>query len=87
MGLELASGRRPHAVIMDINLPGMNGFEALTKLRGQPATADIPVIALTASASDRERQRGLKAGFFRYLTKPVKVDEFIEALAEILSKS
>jgi PAS domain S-box-containing protein len=87
MGLELAFGRRPHAVIMDINLPGIDGFEALTRLRDQPVTAHIPVIALTASASERERQRGLKAGFFRYLTKPVKVDEFIEALSEILSKS
>jgi PAS domain S-box-containing protein len=87
MGIELAFCRRPHAVIMDINLPGIDGFEALTRLREQPATAHIPVIALTASASERERQRGLKAGFFRYLTKPVKVDEFIDALAEILSKS
>jgi PAS domain S-box-containing protein len=86
MGIQLARSRRPDVVIMDINLPGMSGFEALGILRGEPATADIPVIALTAAASERDRQRGLLAGFFRYLTKPVKVGELVSALEALLAR-
>jgi CheY-like chemotaxis protein len=70
---------------MDINLPGMDGFEALHALRAHAATAPIPVIALTAAASPRDRQRGIEAGFFRYLTKPVKVDELMTALDLVLA--
>jgi CheY-like chemotaxis protein len=85
MGIELARGRRPEVVIMDINLPGMSGVDALHALRAIPETKGIPVIALTAAASERDKQRGLQAGFYRYLTKPVKVDEFVAALEEILA--
>lgn len=60
---------------MDINLPGMSGIDALRVLREWPETREIPVIALTAAASERDRQRGERAGFYRYLTKPVKVAE------------
>jgi PAS domain S-box-containing protein len=87
MGVELALSRKPDAVIMDINLPGMDGFEALAVLRADPATAPIPVLALTASASERERERGLRAGFRYYLTKPVNVDEFVEALSAVLGQT
>jgi CheY-like chemotaxis protein len=69
---------------MDINLPGMSGLEALQVLRRDQATKDIPVIALTAAASERDRQRGMQAGFFRYLTKPVKVDELVAGLEALL---
>jgi signal transduction histidine kinase/ActR/RegA family two-component response regulator len=86
MGIELARGRRPDVVIMDINLPGISGFEALRVLREDPSTKDIPVIALTAAAGERERQRGLQAGFYRYLTKPVKVDELIGALEALFAQ-
>jgi PAS domain S-box-containing protein len=86
MGIELARGRRPDVVIMDINLPGISGFEALRVLREDPSTRDIPVIALTAAAAERERQRGLQAGFYRYLTKPVKVDELIAALESLFAQ-
>ncbi len=86
LGVEVARTRRPWAVIMDINLPGMSGIDALTALRGHPETATVPVIALTAAASERDKSRGEQAGFFRYLTKPVKVDEFIEALETLLQK-
>jgi CheY-like chemotaxis protein len=65
---------------MDINLPGISGLEALTILRGDPATANIPVIALSANAMPRDIAKGLQAGFFRYLTKPIKVDEFVDTL-------
>jgi PAS domain S-box-containing protein len=84
MGVELARARRPEVVIMDINLPGMSGFDALRVLREWPETKEIPVIALTAAASDRDKQRGLAAGFYKYLTKPVKVDELLEALEGLL---
>jgi CheY-like chemotaxis protein len=70
---------------MDINLPGMSGLDALQALRAHEETRDIPVIALTAAASDRDRKRGQEAGFFRYLTKPVKVDEFEAALQALLN--
>ena len=65
---------------MDINLPGINGFEALKILRSDPATAHIPVIAISANAMPRDIEKGLEAGFFRYITKPIKVNEFMEAL-------
>jgi PAS domain S-box-containing protein len=84
MGIELAIQRRPDVVIMDINLPGMSGVEAVERMRAEPATATVPVIALTAAASDRDRQRGLRAGFYRYLTKPVRVDELLQALEGLL---
>ena len=85
LGIELARARRPSVVVMDINLPGMSGLEALRELSRLPETKDIPVIALTAAASDRDKQRGVQAGFFRYLTKPVKVDEFVAALEAALT--
>ena len=85
MGVELARGRHPEIIIMDINLPGMSGIDALRALRAAPETKDIPVLALTAAASERDRQRGMQMGFYRYLTKPLKVDEFVEALEALLA--
>ena len=84
IGVELALSERPALVIMDINLPGMSGLDALAELKRHPETRDIPVIALTAAASPRDRQRGEQAGFHRYLTKPIKVDELEAVLQEIL---
>ncbi len=84
VGVELAKSRRPDAIIMDINLPGMSGLDALRALRALPETKGIPVIALTAAASERDRKSGIEAGFYQYLTKPVKVDEFVAALEAIL---
>ena len=83
MGVQLARARLPDVILMDINLPGMSGFDALKILKDWSETRAIPVIALTAAASERDRQRGERAGFFRYLTKPVKVDE-LEAALELL---
>jgi CheY-like chemotaxis protein len=65
---------------MDINLPDMTGLEALAILQDDPSTARIPVIALTANAMPRDIKQGLKAGFLRYLTKPIKLGEFMAAL-------
>ena len=85
MGVELARERRPEVIIMDINLPGMSGLDALHALRAASETREIPVIALTAAASERDKQRGKQAGFYRYLTKPVNVDEFVSALEGLLA--
>jgi CheY-like chemotaxis protein len=85
MGVEIARSARPAVIIMDINLPGMSGLDALRVLRATPETREIPVIALTAAASERDRKRGEEAGFYRYLTKPIKVDQLETALEGILS--
>jgi CheY-like chemotaxis protein len=79
-GVEIARASRPDVILMDINLPGISGVEALRILALDPATARIPVIALSANAAPRDIARGLEAGFFRYLTKPIKVPEFMETL-------
>lgn len=79
-GVELARSCRPDVILMDINLPGISGTEALKILREDSATAHIPVLALSANAMPRDIERGLNAGFFRYLTKPIKVGEFMDAL-------
>ena len=86
MGIEIARTRVPDAIIMDINLPGMSGIDALQVLHRDEATKGVPIIALTAAASERDKQRGLQAGFFRYLTKPVKLDELVAVLEELLTR-
>jgi len=80
VGIELARTHQPEVILMDINLPGISGIEALKILREDPATAHIPVVALSANAMPRDVDKGLQAGFFRYLTKPIKVAEFMETL-------
>jgi CheY-like chemotaxis protein len=70
----------PEVILMDINLPGINGVAALKILAADAATSHIPVIAISANAMPRDIERGLEAGFFRYLTKPIKVDELMEVL-------
>jgi signal transduction histidine kinase/AmiR/NasT family two-component response regulator len=79
-GIELAHSAQPEIILMDINLPGISGITALRILAGDPATAQIPVIALSANAMPRDVEKGLAAGFFRYLTKPIKIDEFMATL-------
>jgi PAS domain S-box-containing protein len=80
LGIELARAARPDVILMDINLPGMSGIKAMQILRADTATAHIPVVALSANAIPRDIERGLEAGFFRYLTKPIKVTEFLDTL-------
>jgi PAS domain S-box-containing protein len=84
LGIELARAHRPDVILMDINLPGISGIEALKILREDPETAHIPVVALSANAMPRDIEKGLQAGFFRYLTKPIKVNEFMETLGVAL---
>jgi PAS domain S-box-containing protein len=80
LGVELARDSRPDVILMDINLPGISGIEALKVLREDPATSHIPIVALSPNAMPRDIKKGLKAGFFHYLTKPIKVNEFMGAL-------
>ena len=84
-GIELARSAGPDVILMDINLPGLSGLTALGILAGDPATARIPVVAVSANAMPRDIEKGLAAGFFRYLTKPIKLAEFERALDAALA--
>ncbi len=79
-GIEMARGSLPDVILMDINLPDISGFEVREILRADPSTAHIPIIAISANAMPLDIDRGLQAGFFRYLTKPIRVLEFMEAI-------
>jgi PAS domain S-box-containing protein len=79
-GIEVARNQQPDVILMDINLPGISGLRALKILAKDPLTAHIPVIALSANAMPRDIEKGLEAGFFRYLTKPIRVNQFLETL-------
>jgi signal transduction histidine kinase/AmiR/NasT family two-component response regulator len=80
LGIEFARAYQPEVILMDINLPGISGISAMKILRADPATAHIPIIALSANAVPRDIEKALEAGFFNYLTKPIKVNEFMTAL-------
>ena len=80
LGIALARAYLPELILMDINLPGISGIEAMKILRADPLTAHIPIMALSANALPRDIAKGLEAGFFDYLTKPIKVDQFMDAL-------
>jgi PAS domain S-box-containing protein len=80
LGIALARAHLPEVILMDINLPGLSGSQALKILHEDPVTAHIPVLAISANAMPRDIKKGLEAGFFRYLTKPIKVNEFMQAL-------
>ncbi|MET3130698.1 PAS domain S-box-containing protein [Oxalobacteraceae bacterium GrIS 1.11] len=80
MGIQLARTYLPDVILMDINLPGISGYEALKILNDNPLTAHIPVMALSANAVPRDIKNGIEAGFYRYLTKPINVAEFMDAL-------
>jgi CheY-like chemotaxis protein len=79
-GIALAREHQPDVILLDINLPGINGLQALKILQEDEGTRHIPVLALSANAMPRDIERGLAAGFFRYLTKPIRVPEFMDAL-------
>jgi len=83
-GISLARGYLPDVILMDINLPGISGIEAMKIIRIDPTTAHIPIVAVSANAIPSDIAKGLEAGFFRYLTKPIKVNEFMETLNVVL---
>ena len=86
-GIEMARQMQPDVILMDINLPGISGVTALRILRADASTAHIPVVALSANAMPRDIEKGLEAGFFRYLTKPIKLAEFMLALDLALAQA
>ena len=85
-GIRLASERKPDLILMDIHLPGMNGIEALHVLRGDPGTAPIPVIAVTASVMQSDRNLITDAGFDGYIAKPINLKEFLDAVKAMLER-
>jgi two-component system, cell cycle response regulator DivK len=86
-GIELARSRRPDLVLMDVQLPGMDGVEALARLRAEPDSGEIPIVALTAFAMKDDRERFLAAGFDAYIEKPLNVREFPEQVSAILGRT
>jgi signal transduction histidine kinase len=84
LGIEIARAHLPSVIFMGINLPGMSGTQVLRALQVDPVTAHIPVVALSASAMPHEVQSGLQAGFFRYVTQPIRFHEFLTSLDEAL---
>ena len=85
-GVRLARERRPALILMDIQLPGINGMDALKLLRADAETRDIPVMAVTASAMTHDRQKIMATGFDAYQSKPLNVREFVEAVRAILTQ-
>ena len=83
-GIRLANEQKPDLVLMDIQLPGMNGIEALGVLRADPATAKIPVIAVTASVMQQDRKLITEAGFDAYIGKPINLKEFLATVRKCL---
>ncbi len=84
-GITLAVNEPPHLVLMDLQLPGIDGVEALRRLRESPRTADIPVVAVTAQAMKQDRERALEAGFDGYVEKPISVRAFPDQVRRFLS--
>jgi CheY-like chemotaxis protein len=85
LGLEMAAAHLPDVIVLDLNLPGVDGYEVLARLQAMAETRDIPVLALTAAAFPRDIKKGMAAGFFRYLTKPLDVGAFLAAIHDALA--
>jgi two-component system cell cycle response regulator DivK len=86
-GIVLARERGPDLILMDIQLPGMSGIEAIGVLRAEPATAAIPVVAVTASVMPQDRNKITEAGFDAYIGKPINLKEFLDTVRDMLEKS
>ena len=85
IGYDLSTSKKPDLVLMDINLPGMNGFQALKRLRDTHETSEIPVIAVTSNSQPQDIEAGMKAGFNAYLTKPIKVSDLMRTIERTLA--
>ena len=85
-GVRLAQERRPSLVLMDIRLPGIDGIQALGRLRAEVATRGIPVMAMTASVMTNDRQKVLDAGFDSFQSKPIKIKDFVAAVEQLLER-
>lgn len=82
-GLVVAAEQRPDVILMDIQLPGMDGVAALAELRANPVTASIPVVALTAFAMSGDRDRLVNAGFDDYVAKPIDIDRLLDTVTRL----
>ena len=87
LGVHMAKELHPDIIFMDINLPGVSGMEVLDRLRDDPATAAIPVTALSSNAYPSQIEKGMRKGLFRYLTKPFRIDEFMTAIDDMLQQA
>ena len=85
-GLKIARERMPDLILMDIQLPGMSGIEALKALRAEPATAAIPVVAITASVMQQDRQEIMKAGFDGFIEKPINLRNLLDTVQQAVAK-
>jgi CheY-like chemotaxis protein len=85
-GIELAKAHRPNIVLMDINMPEMDGFQALKQLQALDETSKIPVIAVSANAMEKDIEKAKQAGFSNYITKPIEVQDFIAVISKALGK-
>jgi len=83
-GIKLAAERKPDLILMDIQLPGMNGIDALKALRADKATDTIPIVAVTASVMQQDRTLIMEAGFDGYIGKPINIKEFLDAVRKAL---
>jgi CheY-like chemotaxis protein len=79
-GIEIAVNRQPDLILMDINLPDMDGYQALEELKKRAVIPHIPVVAISANAMDSDMQRGLDTGFAAYMTKPLNLQEFMSMI-------
>jgi CheY-like chemotaxis protein len=86
-GLELAVSERPDCIVIDVMMPGIDGFQLAHALRGDPETAEIPLVMLTALAQEENRLAGLLSGADRYLVKPVRIPDLIKAIQEAIATS
>jgi two-component system, cell cycle response regulator DivK len=83
-GLKIARERKPDLILMDIQLPGMSGIQALNVLRAEPATAAIPVVAITASVMQQDRQHIMSAGFNGFIEKPINLRKFFDTVEKAM---
>lgn len=86
LGLELAEENNPDLILLDINLPGMSGFEVLEMLKKRKTTCNTPVIAISANAMPKDIERGIEAGFDDYITKPINIKKLLSAVDDSLNK-
>ncbi|MCW9035846.1 MAG: response regulator, partial [Rhodospirillales bacterium] len=84
LGMELAEAHQPNLILLDINLPGMDGFKMLEHLQKGKVTRNIPVIAVSAAAMPKDIAKGLEAGFVEYLTKPINIGKTLAAISSVL---
>jgi CheY-like chemotaxis protein len=86
LGLELAQAHRPALILLDINLPDMDGYAVMQRLRESEATRDIPVVAISANAMPKDLARGKAAGFLDYVAKPLEVDRLLQVVDEVIER-